>query len=594
MANYTYEQFEAELKNSGMFNQFSTADLELARRNPDAGMSLLQYKQDYANATTDEARALAHLGAEGVRSSYGNYTGGSDGGSFYLDPLSPSSFDAGTAPTYTNNYEKDIADLYAQQKNYGSFNYGIPAPEYDNRYDETIQKMLDDLINREAFSYDPETDPLYSQYRKQYAREGQRATQDALGAAAAATGGIPSSYAATAATQAGDYYSAQMTDKIPELYQLAYNKYLNDYNMQLSDLGAVQGAEQNDYDKFLNELTQWNTDRNFDYNAWMDEYNRIANDLQTASGLEQLEYTKFLNDLNQYNADRQFNYGVLLDEINSQTQERSEAMEKALTAAQYGDYSFLQGMGIDTSGNPADFERQYTLALLAAEYGDFSGLEALGITPNAANLNAFNTTVTGKTGNGGSGGGGYDNGGYSSEEIKALQKALGVDADGKFGANSAAAMEKAGYNSIEAAYNALVGGAPTGLSQSSIDTLVALYGSKELTQAQWDEILSTYASYGVTADVLAAAGFSVKNGSPTPGDENDNTGELKIDMGSVLELGYGPISETYLNELVASGQVEEYEENGYLKFRRTGAGDGASNGLLDILPRPGIMYHALD
>ena len=401
MANYTYEQFEAELKNSGMFNQFSTADLELAKKNPDAGMSLLQYKRDYANATTDEARALAHLGAEGVRSSYGNYTGGSDGGSFYLDPLSPSSFDAGTAPTYTNNYEKDIADLYAQQKNYGSFNYGIPAPEYDNRYDETIQKMLDDLINREAFSYDPETDPLYSQYRKQYAREGQRATQDALGAAAAATDGIPSSYAATAATQAGDYYSAQMTDKIPELYQLAYNKYLNDYSMQLSDLGAVQGAEQNDYDKFLNELTRWNTDRNFDYNAWMDEYNRIANDLQTASGLEQLEYTKFLNDLNQYNADRQFNYGVLLDEINSQTQERNEAMEKALTAAQYGDYSFLQGMGIDTSNNPTDWERRYNLALLGAEYGDLSGLEALGIAPNAANLNAFNTTVTGKTGNGG-------------------------------------------------------------------------------------------------------------------------------------------------------------------------------------------------
>lgn len=30
-----------------------------------------------------------------------------------------------------------------------------------------------------------------------------------------------------------------MTDKIPELYQLAYNKYMNDYNMKLSDLGAV-------------------------------------------------------------------------------------------------------------------------------------------------------------------------------------------------------------------------------------------------------------------------------------------------------------------------------------------------------------------
>ena len=39
-------------------------------------------------------------------------------------------------------------------------------------------------------------------------------------------------------------------------------------------------------------------------------------------------------------------------------------------------------------------------------------------------------------------------------------------------------------------------------------------------------------------------------------------------MDSVLALGYGPISETKLNELVDRGLVEEYRENGYLKFRK--------------------------
>lgn len=369
-SKYTYEDFTKAATAAGLMGNFSEADLRLAQNNPDAGMSILQYKQDYRNATTDEARALANLGAEGVRSSYGNYTGGNDGGGFYLDPLSPGSFNAGTAPTYTNNYAGDIAALYEQQKNYGSYDYGIPQPEYTNRYDATIQDLLGQIVNREAFSYDPATDPLYGQYRKQYAREGQRATADALGAAAAASGGIASSYANTAAAQAGNYYAAQMTDKIPELYQLAYNKYLSDYNMKLSDLGAVQGAEQSDYDKFLNELQQYNTNRTFDYNAWLDEYNMINNNLQTASGLEQLEYTKYLNDLNQYNTDREFNYGVLLDEINSQTAERNEAMNKALTAA---------------------------------EYGDFSGLQALGINPDAAGLANFNNAAKGKTGTTGGG-----------------------------------------------------------------------------------------------------------------------------------------------------------------------------------------------
>lgn len=439
MANrYTYDDFQKAMQSSGLGGQFSDADLKLAQQNPDAGMSILKYKQDYKNAATDEARALANLGAEGIRSSYGGYTGGQRGANFYLDPLSPNDFQSSAAPTYKNNYADTISGLLDKQLGYGSYSYGEVQPEYNNRYDATIQDLLDQIVNRKDFSYDPENDQLYSQYRKQYTREGQRATQDALGAAAAASGGIPSSYAVNAAAQAGDYYASQMTDKIPELYKLAYNKYMNDYNMKLSDLGAVQGAEQSDYDKFLNEMQQYNTNRAFDYQAWMDEYSRINNDLQTASGLEQLDYTKYLNDLNQFNTDRSFNYGQLLDEVNNQTARRSEAMNKALTAAELGDNSFLNDMGINTDNNPADYERRYQLAQLAAQYGDYSGLRELGINPDAAALNKFNTTAAGKSSSGGSrssGGGGNtmpqetETTGLSAQDIAALKAAYGTNID---------------------------------------------------------------------------------------------------------------------------------------------------------------------
>ena len=340
---FTYDEFQRELTNSGLGSEFSAADLKLAQQNPDAGMSILKYKRDYHNATTPEQRALANLGAEGIRSSYGNYTGGGAGSQFYLDPLSPNSFQQDAKPTYSSNRTGLVDDLLNKQLNYGDYSYDVAQPEYTNRYDETIQDLLKQILNREEFSYDPERDQLYSQYRKQYTREGDRAQQNAIGAAAAASGGIPSSYAATAAAQAGDYYAAQMTDKIPELYQLAYNKYMNDYNMKLSDLGAVQGAEQSDYDKYLNELQQFNTNRNFDYQTWADAYSRIANDVQTASALEQLDY----------NTDRSFSYQNLLDEINQQTGLRGEALEKAQLAARYGDYSYLRKLGIDTSAYEA-------------------------------------------------------------------------------------------------------------------------------------------------------------------------------------------------------------------------------------------------
>lgn len=532
MPTFTYDQFQKAAQDSGLMGEFSPADLSLAQRNPDAGMSLLKYKQDYHAATTDEARALANLGAEGIRSSYGNYTGGDNGGSFYLDRLSPSSFDGGRAPTYENQYAGDIADLWEQQKNYGSYDYGEAAPVYNNRYDDTIQDLIQGILNREDFSYDPATDPLYQNYRKQYTREGQRATADTLGQAAAASGGIPSSYATTAAAQAGNYYAAQMTDKIPELYQLAYNQYLNDYNMQLSDLGVVQGAEQSDYDKYLNELNQYNTDRAFDYNAWLDEYNMTKDQLQTAQGLEQLDYTKYLNELQQFNTDREFNYGQLLDEIDSQTMERQEAVDNALRAAEFGDYSFLQDMGIDTSNNPADFERQYTLALLAAEYGDFSGLEALGITPSAQNLASFNRTASGSTSRSSSGGG--SSGGSSGSGSSSTGGSTGTSA-------ASAAMQRANANQ-----------------------------GRVTSEADWNALVAAYGE-----DTLRAAGYTYAgSGGGSSGGDSGSSGEdsgyslSDLNTNSVLQLGIGPISYQTVEQLVEQGKVEAYtDSNGNLSVR---------------------------
>lgn len=370
MARYTYDQFRQNAQNSGLLGEFSQADLQMAQRNPDFGMSILKYKQDYHNATTDEARALSNQNAENLRSSWGSYTGGGDGGSFTMDLMSPGHFQYGSAPTYENPYAGDIAELWQKQQDYGDFTYD----PYESRYDETIQDLIAGILERPDFSYDPATDPLYQNYRKQYTREGQRATEDALGAAAAASGGIPSSYASTAAGQAGNYYAAQLTDKIPELYELAYNKYLNDYNMQLSDLGVVQGQDQTDYDRYLN-------DRSLDYNVWLNGYNQLNNDLQTALGLQDAGFNQYLAALDQYNTDRNFSYGQFLDEINDQQNERAQALQNAVLAGEYGDYSFLNNMGINTDNNPVIQEQNAQLQALAQAQVD--SILSAGGTPSA-------------------------------------------------------------------------------------------------------------------------------------------------------------------------------------------------------------------
>lgn len=49
---------------------------------------------------------------------------------------------------------------------------------------------------------------------------------------------------------------------------------------------------------------------------------------------------------------------------------------------------------------------------------------------------------------------------------------------------------------------------------------------------------------------------------------SNKSGSTPIDMNSVTALGYGPISASYLNSLVASGVVEEYVSGGMRKFRK--------------------------
>lgn len=222
----------------------------------------------------------AHDFVEGIRSKYG-YSGGGNG----------SQYNKISYTQQTNQWNDTINALWDQINGYGPFQDTREKPTYSNRYDQQINDLLQQYVNRGKFSYDYKNDPLYANYRKQYQREGQRATQDALAEAAAASGGIPSSYAASAAAQAQNYYASQIADKIPELERLAYQKYLDDASLQQSKISALQGQEQLDYAKYIDALGQYNTDRNFDYGVYSDRYNQIANNLGLAANQQSTQYS---------------------------------------------------------------------------------------------------------------------------------------------------------------------------------------------------------------------------------------------------------------------------------------------------------------
>lgn len=318
----TYEELLDQIQGKGQ--SWSQWDLETARKNPAFGASMLTYKQDWAEATDQAGRTAANQAAEALRRQYGSYLGGSDGSKYY---------GLGGPGSYQSSYQDRISEILDEMDNYQDFDYG-PAPTYNNRYQETLDELLGKVENYGPFSWSKEEDPAYSAYAKQYRREGQRATADAIAQAAALTGGQVSTAAATAASQAGDYYAGQLADVIPQLYENAYQRYLSDYSLLADQLGQVRQAEQLDYAKYLDELGQYNTDRNLSYDQWLQGYNMLSGNLSAFQGQDQTEYGRLLD---------QMEYNMQMD-----------ALEREAAADQQSLYQAQVDAILSAGGTPSD------------------------------------------------------------------------------------------------------------------------------------------------------------------------------------------------------------------------------------------------
>ena len=145
--------------------------------------------------------------------------------------------------------------------------------EYQSTFQSQIDDTVNKILNREKFSYDFNSDALYQQYKDKYIQQGKMAMQDTMGQAAALTGGYGNSYAATAGNQAYQSSLQNLNDIIPELYQLAYDRY-NQEGQDLKDQYALLSDRENiDYSRYRDTFTDWQNDRNY----YADRYDNERN-----------------------------------------------------------------------------------------------------------------------------------------------------------------------------------------------------------------------------------------------------------------------------------------------------------------------------
>ena len=186
----------------------------------------------------------------------------------------------------------------------------------NTRSREQLQLLRDEALeaylNREDFQYDLNADALYRQYKDRYVELGKNAMADTMGQAAALTGGYGSSYAQNVGQQAYQSYLGQLGDVIPELYQLAYDRYQDRGDSlyrtyqswaQLEQEAADREHQDREYELALKEyeLAQKQQDENDgdndqsnqfdgDYFAWLSTYQGAGKRPDPENPIREIEF----------------------------------------------------------------------------------------------------------------------------------------------------------------------------------------------------------------------------------------------------------------------------------------------------------------
>ena len=159
---------------------------------------------------------------------------------------------------------------------------GSQPGEYQSAWADQVNAILDQILNREKFSYDLNGDALYQQYKDQYMMQGQQAMMDTMGQAQAMTGGYGNSYAQSAGQQAYQGYLQQLNDVVPELYGMALDQYNQEGEAMLDQYAMLTAQDQQDYGRYRDSVSdyydrlqqlydQYNDERSYDYGKWADE-----------------------------------------------------------------------------------------------------------------------------------------------------------------------------------------------------------------------------------------------------------------------------------------------------------------------------------
>lgn len=254
--------------------------------------------------------------------------------------------------------------------------------QYQSKWDKQLSETADKILNREEFSYDVNGDALYKQYADKFTRQGKTAMDDTIARASAMTGGYGNSYAQTAGQAAYAGEMQKLGDKIPELYQLALDKYTREGDELRDNLNMIRDMEELDYGRHRDKVGDWRTEREYLIDRADTAYNR--------------DYGEWSDKRDEYKYSFDVTHG---DWYELGDRDREDAIAAADAKASYGDFSgYAELYGVDKNAARAMFEKEQaneayaTLAerITAAGYTPTDEeLASAGMTRGEANSYAY-------------------------------------------------------------------------------------------------------------------------------------------------------------------------------------------------------------
>jgi len=124
---------------------------------------------------------------------------------------------------------------------------------YASKYGEQLESILQQIQNPDAFKWDFNGDELFKMYADEYTQRGRQASMDAMGQAAALTGGYGNSYAQQVGNQAYDQYLTELYNRGFDLRDRAYEMWKDKQDNLYNQYSLLQNADETDYNRYIND-----------------------------------------------------------------------------------------------------------------------------------------------------------------------------------------------------------------------------------------------------------------------------------------------------------------------------------------------------